>query len=373
MTNINQLVTRHRVIVWSLTWMLVITAAVVASLPDSEEYLRVFSTYWASGEATNNGLNPFAQHPLTWVPAHGVVDLNLNPPTMLPLFQLFALFDPVAGARFFTAFSGLLYALCILILLRCPEFAAYRWQLMWLALAAPFANTLVLGQIYIVLLAFSVGAFIALREGNNFAAGICIGLIVAIKPNFAVWPAILLLSGHWRVPVIAALCALGAVGVSLMVYGPLVYANWIAVILNDGHLAVATDVSVRGFVSRLGAPHAGLPLSFLFLAFLAMCALRLRPYVVTASLIGILGSLLASPLAWFHYVLVAVPFMFALPLGRVGAFGCGLLAIPPCCRSSSTGKQMAPGHPPSECWAAAYIFTRSCCCSSRPCRLNAEA
>ena len=42
------------------------------------------------------------------------------------------------------------------------------------------------------------GAWLLMRRGDWLVAGILIGLVVAIKPNYALVPLVLFAAGHWR-------------------------------------------------------------------------------------------------------------------------------------------------------------------------------
>ena len=52
----------------------------------------IFGSYWASGNEANHGLNPYAVYPVTHVShSHGqptLIDLNLNPPALIPPMQV---------------------------------------------------------------------------------------------------------------------------------------------------------------------------------------------------------------------------------------------------------------------------------------------
>ena len=103
-------------------------------------YYLIFGSYWASGKAAAQGLNPYAEYPLTFkyhlsASPLGFVDLNLNTPCLLPLFQ--ALSHLTIG-RFITVWmlgSLLLFISGTGILLwRYPEmrtgrFSGCSWQL----------------------------------------------------------------------------------------------------------------------------------------------------------------------------------------------------------------------------------------------------
>ena len=77
----------------------------------------------------------------------------------------------------------------------------------WASALAGFWDTLFLGQIYLPLVLAGVAAWLLLERGAGLWAGLLIGIVVAMKPNFLVWPVLLLLSGHYRSAVAAFVIA----------------------------------------------------------------------------------------------------------------------------------------------------------------------
>jgi len=129
-----------------------------------------------------------------------------------------------------------------------------------------------------------------------------------MKPNFLVWPVLLLLSGHQRSAIVAFVTA-GAISlIPLVIYGPEVYRQWFELVAADGSRALfLTNGSFAGLAARAGIPSFGLVLGFLLLAGLAVWALWRRPDVLTVSALALLASILASPLGWIHYTLFLLP------------------------------------------------------------------
>jgi hypothetical protein len=320
--------TRRRIIIGGCIYAALLTFLMMRSFPSAEDYLRVFGSYWAAGDAATRGLNPYLQHPMTWVTQLGVVDLNLNPPTLLPLFQLFAQADPVMAARVFTLTSGLIYIGTILALLTDPDFAPARWQIVWLFACIPFVDTLGLGQIYMLLFALGAAAWLSLRHGRPILAGVFIGLVVAAKPNFGIWPALLLLCGHWRAAISAGLTGLAALLISIGLYGVESYQQWLVAIAADGHAIVITDVSMRGYFSRLGQAELGMVLSATVLISVAGWSWWRQLPPLDTSRIGIATAILVSPLAWPHYTLLLIPAMLDRRASLPIMIAMALLAVP---------------------------------------------
>lgn len=94
--------------------------------PHGADRLRVFGFYWAAGDAAWRGPNPFLPYLLTWRTGFGIAALHLKPPTLLPLFQAFALFAPKPPARAWVMGSAVL-ALGVLTALLAGHWRPAVW------------------------------------------------------------------------------------------------------------------------------------------------------------------------------------------------------------------------------------------------------
>ncbi|HVL72196.1 MAG TPA: glycosyltransferase family 87 protein [Beijerinckiaceae bacterium] len=317
------------------------TLAVMAIAPElqrvtADHGLWDFGSFVASGRAAREGLDPYGIYPLTLhvsLPGFETWNPNLNPPISALLFQAFDLAEPQTSLRVWSALSVALYAAAVgLLLLRYgPELGPFEAAvlLVWAFGLAGFWDTLFLGQIYIPLVLAAVLAWLLLERGRGAAAGILIGCVVAMKPNFLVWPAVLLLAGHGR-PALWALATAAAISlVPILALGPEVYRQWLELVAADRDRGVfLTNASLGGLAARLGAPALGTALGAALLAGLALWAWRRRPGLMEASTLALLGALLASPLAWIHYTLFLLPVFFArwsIPAMRAPA---ALLIVP---------------------------------------------
>jgi hypothetical protein len=321
--------------------LIIAALAVMAIAPELQRVLADhglwdFGSFVASGRAAREGLNPYGIYPLTLhvsLPGFETWNPNLNPPISALLFQAFDLAEPEASLRVWSAVSVALYAVAVgLLLVRYgPELGPLESAvlLVWAFALAGFWDTLFLGQIYIPLVLAGVVAWLLLERGAAVPAGILIGCVIAMKPNFLVWPAVLLLAGHGR-PALWAIGTAAAISlVPVLAFGPEVYRQWLELIAADRDRGVfLTNASLGGLAARLGAPALGIVLGAALLAGLALWAWRRRPGVMEASTLALLGALLASPLAWIHYTLFLLPVFFArwsLPAMRAPAV---LLIVP---------------------------------------------
>jgi len=286
---------------------------VAAELPrvSPGESLWDFGSFVASGRAAREGLDPYGIYPLTLrVELHGFEtwNPNLNPPVSALLFQLFDLADPHLAFRIWRWISVAFYVAAVGLLLvrfqgrQAPLIALFAFGL------AGFWDTLLLGQIYLPLVFCAVAAWLLLERGAGLSAGLLIGVLIAMKPNFLVWPALLFLAGHRR-PAWAAVGTAAIISaIPLALYGPEIYRQWLALVASDQERAFfLTNASLAGLAARAGAPGLGVILSLLLLGSLAAWAFWRRPDPMRASAFGLLAALMASPLGWIHYTLFLLP------------------------------------------------------------------
>lgn len=305
--------------------VLVIAAELLRTMPG--DWLWDFGSFVASGRAAAEGLNPYGIYPLTFhvvLPGFEAWNPNLNPPVSPLLFQLFDVADPHLMFRVWYAISIVLYAATVLLLLRRFRQPPFLILALWAFSLSGFWDTLILGQIYIPLVLAGVAAWLLLEHGSNVWAGILIGAVVAMKPNFAVWPVLLLLSRHY-VPSVTAIATAALISViPLFFFGPDIYRQWLELLASDEERAFfLTNVSLTGLASRAGAAFVGLALSLGLLAASAIWAVRFRPDPLRASALALVVALLASPIAWIHYTLFLIPVL----LSRWDLNGMRLVAI----------------------------------------------
>jgi hypothetical protein len=281
--------------------------AILAVLAIRAEFPRIayggglwdFGSFVASARAAKEGLNPYGIYELTLhveLPGFESWNPNLNPPISALLFQLFDIADPHMSYRIWRWISIAFYAATVVLLVR--RFAGVQAVIvaLWAFALAGFWDTLFLGQIYLPLVFAGVAAWMLLERGNGLAAGILIGIIVSMKPNFLVWPALLFLSGYYRPALIASITAGIISAIPLLVYGPEVYRQWFELVASDRERAFfLTNGSFAGLAARAGMPVLGLILSLALLAGLALWAFLRRPDVLVASALALVAALLASP------------------------------------------------------------------------------
>lgn len=278
--------------------------------------LRVFGSFWASGWAARHHLNPYLPGPLTWIftlPGHPgkVIDLNLSPPAMLPLFAGLSYFNPDAAVKVWTFLScGLFVACGGLLVWQYREHIQHR-QILWFLLARAALNTLGLGQDYAVFVALAAVAWVLLERDRQVAAGIFLGLLIAFKPNYVLWAVLLVFCGRWRASAVAVGVAAGLCALPLALYGPGIYGEWMRAVAGDPHWFFPNEASITGFATRVGHPRIGEALAAALLVTACGVVVWKRPSLRNTSGIALSVAMLASPLAWFHYALLITGPLFA--------------------------------------------------------------
>jgi hypothetical protein len=280
--------------------------------------LHDFGAFLGVGQALRAGINPYSVLPATpRAPVDGLLVPwpNANPPTLFPLLDLVSPLDPLPAMRAWYVISLGLYALFLVLLLRAFPTKRTLLGVAWLVALVPFWENESRGQIYLPLAFATLGAWLALRAGRARSAGVLIGILTALKPNLAVWPAFLLLGGYVAPALIASGVALALEAIPLVIYGPIVYAQWLAAITTD----YGADMRNVGSVFSLGAILGHRDLTMALGVGLALALVASQAYVawrggsdtLDLSARALVVALLAGPITWHGYFLLALPVLLA--------------------------------------------------------------
>ena len=278
-----------------------------------------FDILMVSGRSLAAGLDPYATY---------LEGPNRNPPITLPLFQLFGRVDRDTAYQGWVLFSGLIYLAGVVWLIKTYPDRLNPLRLVWaLSLYALF-HELIQGQIYALLFLLTTAAWILQDHGHPRGAGFFIGLLAALKPNFLVWPALLLLSTQRRVGFVAILTFLLTSALPILLYGPGIYAGWLAILPSPADLTNLESPTLFTAAAILGVPSLGLWLSLFLLAITAFWALRFRPSAHELGSTALIVAMLASPIAWVGYWLVWLPAIWP-SLGDPRIRACAALMVVP--------------------------------------------
>lgn len=300
----------ERIVRIALTAVLALLALFYFRFGQQGTQLYDFGSFWASGKAALEGLNPYGIYPETFrLPGSDVHHPNLNPPASLLVFAPLSLADPWLAIKLLWWLGLATYIGFIALTLRAHPRADAMPVIAW-ALALPaFWDGIRMGQVYLPMLLAAAAAWHLMERERPLAAAVAIGALAALKPNMLVWPALLFIAGHRRMGLAAGLSFAGFSLLPLLAFGPGVYGQWIEMLGADlgdrsGYFANATitAIGVRAGSHLLGA---ALAIGVLAWAAYRVFGRRLTPAETSAIAVGV--AILASPVAWMHYMLMLLP------------------------------------------------------------------
>jgi glycosyl transferase family 87 len=302
-----------------------------------------FETFWRSTEALLHGTDTYRT---------GSVLPNLNPPFLSLLLAPLGALPVMPSYWLFTALTVLLVTWSVLAAARELRLGAGATVFGLLAMWAcsPLAGTLLLGQIYGLLLAGLTAAWLAGRRGRERLCAVLLGVVVAVKPSLAPvlliplvqrggasarrpsarrWPAL------WAGLASAGVASLAGV----LAAGPSSALSWLRLARSTPAPEVDANASLPGLVARLGGPGAlGWLVTVVVVAGSLWWVRRAVPPPVAppgtvspadAAIFAVAaGCLLAAPIAWLNYLVMLWP--GALVLLRSGRWRAAvpLLVLP---------------------------------------------
>ncbi|MCX6463112.1 MAG: glycosyltransferase family 87 protein [Pseudonocardiales bacterium] len=293
-------------------------------LPDMYELHVDFDTFWHSAVALTQGADIYE------TPAKL---RNLNPPLLTVLLVPFAALDSLTAYRIFVGLTVLMVVAAVLAVARELRLSAPVTVAVLLTVLAssPLHGTLVLGQIYPLLLVGLVGGWIAERRGRPVLAAVLYGVTVALKPSLA--PLLLLPAVQRRwVPFRAGIASAAvATLVGVLVAGPSSAVAWLTIALTEGVPETVDNASFPGLTLRLGlTAFPGMVVGLAVLVGTLVWCGRWRdridpggaaPFAVVAA------GLLFSPIAWHNYLMLLWPgVLLMIALQRRG-LAAALLAV----------------------------------------------
>ncbi len=281
-----------------------------------------FGSFYASGLNLRQGENPYdpdssyvLEIDFPRVGAGGKM-VNLNPPISALLFGFITKFDPNLSFRIWQLVSAALFTGVVFFLTAAYKQNMTPARFIWAFTIAAFWQTLTLGQIYVALFLFLSVGWVLLQRKSYFLAGLAIGLVVALKPNFILWPLFLLAAGY-SVTFIASLASSLMVSlIPVFFHGVEIYRQWLdASALERGTLILPGNSSLVGLGARLNALPLGITLSLVLVGVLLYWLMRHLPAesqsAERVSSLGLIAALLASPVAWAGYTTLLLPVFFS--------------------------------------------------------------
>jgi arabinofuranan 3-O-arabinosyltransferase len=187
--------------------------------------------------------------------------------------------------------------------------------------SSPLHGTLVLGQIYGILLVGLVAGWIAERRGHPVAAAALYGATVALKPSLAPLLLLPVVLRRWRPAAVGWGAAAAASLLGVLLAGVGSGLEWLRIGFAEPVPDSVDNASLPGLVVRFGLPSAigtavGLVVLGGTLAVLAGRRAEVDP-AGTAPWAVLAAGLLLSPIAWHNYLMLLWPGVLLL-LGRNG-------------------------------------------------------
>lgn len=273
-----------------------------------------FETFWSSAVAVTQGEDIYETH------AHL---RNLNPPLVSVLLVPFTALDLVTAYRVFIVLMlfmalGSVLAVCRELRLRPAVTASVLLAVLawW-----PLYGTLILGQIYPLLLTGLVAGWIAQRRGRPVLAAVLFGATVALKPSLAPLLLLAAVQRKW-LPFQAGIGAAAVASLlGVLCAGPSSARGWLRIVTAEKVSGWVDNASLPGLAVRMGVPAAtGMAFGLAVLTGTLWWCGRHRDRLDpggTAPWAVLAAALLLSPIAWHNYLLVLVPgVLILIPLGR---------------------------------------------------------
>src|SRR5687767_3522880 len=278
-----------------------------------------FGSFISAGKAAREGQDPYTtDSPLVFQVDSQNSDQtlpspNLNPPVSIYFFRPLADVNPAKAVLLWRVISTVMFVSGVFILARSyPEFTN-PVRILWALNLAGFWNTIALGQIYAPIFLLAIGVWIFTENKYSILAGIMLGTIIAIKPNFIFWLLLLGVAGQTAIILSTAVTVLVLSLLPIAFFGPQIYQQWLMAISNYPSigLLIAGNSSLHSLAARFGSAIPGLVLSVL-LVIVSLSLARRRKYIPSkANTLGIVGSLLISPFSWAGYTILTLPILLS--------------------------------------------------------------
>lgn len=294
-------------------------------------YHSDFETFWRSADALLRGADIYRT---------GAGLPNLNPPLLTVVMTPFGLLEILPSYRLFVVITVVLVLGCLLVVAREVRLPAVDTGLAVGAvlLGAPLLATVGLGQIYAFLTVALTGAWLAGRRGHDVAAGVGIGIAVALKPSLAPLLLLPMLRRETRTALAAVGTAAAGTLLGVAVCGLDASLAWVRLVLDHPVQTFFDNASLPATLVRLtsdsgwGRPLVEVPGGLLVGSVLGVAIVVATLWVTRRP--GVDGlwavaaaSLVASPVTWNTYLVVLAPAVLVV-LARSRVAAAPLLAIP---------------------------------------------
>jgi hypothetical protein len=183
-------------------------------------------------------------------------------------------------------------------------------------------------QIYAPLLVAVAGSWLLMKRGNFLMAGLLLGIVIAIKPNYGLLPLMLFAAGHTRIAASALVSAAAISAIPLLIDGPVIYQQWFSLTMDFEGMGWDSNASLMSVGTHFGLPMAGKLVAGVVVVWVFYFLWRNKPSVLESTAIGLMAVLLFGPVSWAGYTLFLLPFLLSRRWDRVTWAGIFLLDAP---------------------------------------------
>jgi hypothetical protein len=317
-------------------------------------YLKDFLAPYVMARAALTGTNPYL--PLDELAKRFAGQLGWvvfphpspHPPPVAIIFMPLALFDYATAAEVWLGLGLTFVGIAIYLIAREMGTRLPVWGVVAIVIGsltgAPIYEDLIWGNLNSILLLLLVGAWINLRSKRSLVGGTLLGCALLLKPF--PWPLalLLLLLRDWRAVLGSAVTVVVGYIASMLILGPALLMDYVVQILPDedliyrassmnvslwsvgwrvfdgtglvlsGQVLQAQIVAPPAFHSPGMAPivAAGVPILILLIS--CRLAMRMQSFDAAYALM-ICTSILVSPIAWDHYLVLTV-----IPIALVAGY-----------------------------------------------------
>ncbi|RMX19121.1 DUF2029 domain-containing protein [Legionella jordanis] len=220
------------------------------------QYTLDFASFYSATLASVRHDNPYQIWLSTYLPVTKEIALNLNPPVFLILFQPFAHLSYGTGIAIWflmCLITGLAAAYLVFYYVLSKE--SFRTlhgflAILFLAMFSSMIN-LSLAQLGSILFFFLMLGYTFYLKRKDYYAGMAWGFIIAIKLFPALLFFLLLKQRRFRVLWVALATALFCSLLPFLVYGPVIYKQYFAMMGQVDWYVDSWNGSLYGFLSRL--------------------------------------------------------------------------------------------------------------------------
>ncbi len=278
-----------------------------------------FGSFIASGELALAGENPYdPDHELVFnVPIFElnlvIASPNLNPPISIMPFEWIASagLDPNAAAGAWKIISFLMYLALVYHLIRLYPHNATPFTVLWAVSLAGFWQTVQVGQIYVPLVFMAAVAWRNLETKNQIMAGLFIGLLISIKPQFVLWAIFLLLIDQKTVFFTSLVVSILISIIPGLAHGGAIYMQWVDAIRQYNGILLPGNMSLQSLFTHTGLERMVLWADLALLGCILLHIKTRKTDALQTSLLALLAIVLIPPYSWSGYSLFLLPFFFS--------------------------------------------------------------